>query len=97
MSVIATHNVQVLNHYRKFVRLLRWWPEQREDDSALKNRAFLRLQNAYKTNKHLTNPEEIEIKMEEANQEYSRFVNIGSNKYRKFVCRIKINGKKKIN
>lgn len=81
------HSIQVLNQYRKFVRLLRWWPEQREDESALKSRALIKVQKEYKINKHLQNPEEIENKMQHAKEEYKIFVNIGSNRYREAVCK----------
>lgn len=82
---MATTDLRVLGMYRRFIRLLKWWPEQREDENCLKVIAYNQVRDGFKQGKMLKDTLEIEKALERADKEYRYFVNIGSNLHRENV------------
>ena len=73
---------QVLVVYRQCARLLRWWPENREDENCFKAKGLQRLQTEFRRPLGDT---PLEDALERAQREYRAFVLIGSNSHRNEV------------
>ena|SRR3990167_3819535 len=87
MSVkIKETSAKVRSLYRKFNRLLLWWPEQLNDDeSAFKNRAVIQVQERFRSNFKLSNGKEIKSAIEYGEKEYEAFIRTASNYHRNNV------------
>ena len=71
--------------YRQFFRVLRWWPEQREDENCFKTHTIAKVRQEFR--RPLPVDQSLDEALEEGVQQYQALIRIGSNFHREQVNR----------